>query len=346
MSGCPSRLLSGMMLITCIFAGAVIASANAPVPIGVQHGQITGNDNNQISFKVAYLPAWLNTLSGGEDPGCLTVIGISDPGIATSMAEAQAMHRATMIGALLTQATVNFNHELFSIFQEQNKDHATNMVRFARFNSLNSSPHISGSISILDSTTTVYGEKIICACFKPLKHDETSPPLTTQLDFMHIEYGKTSDFSDDKFFKLQAYNQFGNSQYTVHQTGHIAELNSGFNGNNLPFQFGYFKYLPHEKPNKPPKAQTTARLYYGLWRAFIEAFSLNISSYYQNQQTMHSNVQEAYQQQFQTMSAESAQTIISGKINGIAVGNNELYLNMNISDVQPLDYPLTISPTR
>lgn len=337
MSGCPSRLLSGMMLITCIFAANKIASANAPVPTGEQHRQITGTDNNQISLKVAYLPAWLTTLNGVEESECLIVIGISDPGIAASLAEAQAMHRATMIGALLTQAAVNFNHELFSIFQEQNKDHATNMVRFARFNSLNSYPYITGSISILDSATTVYGEKIIRACFKPHKQDEAPPTLITQLEFMHIEYGKTNNFSDDKFFKLQALNQYGNSDYTVHQTGHIAELNSSFNGADVPFQSGYFKYLPHEKTDMIPEAQTTARLYYGLWRAFIEAFSLNISSYYQNQQTMHSNVQEAYQQQFQAMSTESAQTIISGKINGIAVGNNELYLNMNISDVQPDD---------
>lgn len=292
-----------------------------------QHGYPT------YSFRYCELPQWFRFRPQTTD-SLNIIVGISDPGLADSLAVKQAMARLKMMAALNQNVHIHFNNSLFRRFVENTAalNHHTNQSKFVRFNRMHSSLELHpGELQVMDSTTTVYGERIIFAHYMPhdaaMTANHTPEKILVDIDFMAIEFSEGPVFSTDQFLHLHADIDSLSLGYTMYKSGEVAELHSSLDELKLKFPFDYYKYLLSERIS-PGEASVSAKLYYGLWKAFIESYCLALSNYHFEQNIRQQFVQDSYQEMVMSLAQEGTRVRLSPNIKWLDAGENALHLEL------------------
>lgn len=288
------------------------------------------------TFRYCELPQWFR-LSTQTTDSLNIIVGISDPGLADSLARKQAMARLKMMAALHNDVHIYFNNRLFRRFVEETTtlNHYTDQSKYVRFNRIHAALELyPGDLQLIDSTTTVYGERIIFAKYEPqtaaVVANQTPEQIRVDIDFMAIEFSDGPVFSTDQFLQLKADIDSLSMYFTMYKSGEIAELHSALNDLNLKFPFDYYKYLLSERI-EPGKASVSAKLYYGLWKAFIESHCLALSNYHFEQNIRQQFVQDTYRQMIMNLAQESARVRLASKVKWLDAGENALHLELGFT---------------
>ncbi len=315
----------GLMLYAVSFPEAGPAAGNA---------WLAAQTQPKYAVKRCELPPWFRVPPHRTDSLNL-VVGISDPGLSPAMAEQQAIARLKIMAALGNEVHIYFNNSLFRRFIEETTalNHHTDQSKFVRFSRMQAALELqAGDLQIMDSTTTVYGEKIVFAHYAPQASIQTGEQPTEQIqveiDFMAIEVSHASVFSTDQFLHLQANINNLPLAYTMYKAGEIAELISTVNGQKFPFPFDYYKYLLSERI-APAEGMVSAKLYYGLWKAFIESYCMALSNYHFEHNIRQQFVQDTYQEMIMSLSREITEVRLNPGLMILDAGENELHLQLD-----------------
>ena len=302
--------------------------------VSVSVAQINDENLSATSFT---LPAWISNFEqySAEPP---IIFGISDPGISAELAYNQAYCRALMLAKLMQGSNIGiFTTQFESMAENKRYQHLSNKSgKYLQFYRIQ--PCQNNTIPVLrliDSTTTIYGEKILRFSMHPadsVEPDAIVPDIT--IDFMNMEFNAGEDYTKDSFYAFSSNSDTCTTDYRIYKTDEISAIESNFNGIKMNFPFDYYKYLPADKEQQSenlPAFNGSAKLYYGLWKAYLEALIMAFTDYYAQSAKLQT-VQDTYNNKTLKMNQLTEKKNFTANLQALQLGQNILQLKLQFSE--------------
>lgn len=304
--------------------------------LAVPESDAQNNDKN-LSPSSFTLPAWISDFRQVSADAPL-IVGISDPGISNKLAYNQAHCRALMLAKLMNASDIGVFTTLFESMSENKRyQHLTNKsgkyLRFYRIQSCQS--NYAPALMLIDSTTTIYGEKILLFSIHPADSDRpqlATPDIT--IDFMNMEFNAGKDYTRDSFYALLSNSDTCQSEYRIYKTDEISAIESAFDDKKLDFPFDYYKYLPadnKQQSNRIPTFNGSAKLYYGLWKAYLEALVMAWTDFY-TQSVKLQTVQDTYNNKTLKLNQLTEKKRVASSLQALQLGQNVLQLQLHFNE--------------
>ena len=288
-----------------------------------------------LSTSALTLPAWISDFKQTATDVPL-VFGIADPGLSSAMAYDQAYHRALMLAKLMHKAQIGIYTSQYEALAENKayrhlSDKSAKYVRFYRIQ--NQQTNYQPMLRLVDSTSSFYGEKILLFEIHPAGADtrDTNRLAAVTIDFLNMEFNAGKDYTRDSFYAFQSADDTSTMEYLIYKTDEISAIESVYNDKKLDFPFDYYKYLPTE--NAANQHTTTvfngeAKLYYGLWKAYLEALAQAYTGFY-GQTVNLETIQDTYKDKTLKLNQLTETKSISARLSAIKIGQNELKLKLD-----------------
>ncbi len=230
-----------------------------------------GMDTKFIShLPPAELPAWMLNFDDLSANGQLVVLGISDPGLDTTLAIEQAKTRALGLLSIFGGAIVQNITDVYS----NETAHDDIVGKFSSFSKVESTISYNLSqLKIFKQGFTAYGEVVILAGFEEKGINTADIKGNVMTDYFLSEEGEYDDL-----FVYSTYNfelklrENISSEFSCHNTKKSILISSGHNDENLEFDYGRFKYyLPQEVAIAEEELlnHSYTDLSDGLWNAYF-----------------------------------------------------------------------------
>lgn len=255
--------------------------------------QVKDSSNMNKSF---YLPEWFS-FTADTNQKYIRLLGISDPGLEEKQAFEQAYFRLKALLSLMIELELSSKTEHFSRFQEEllQMNHMNRKSKFIQLNTISSRQTIfPDQIIILDTATTVFGEKLVSALYLHMPiEDDNKEDVRLSIDIFEIEYGQQQDFSIDMLIWMQCRIHDDTASYKIYKQNEIYDISSTMNNMEFIFREDYYKYY-NISDLKPELWEITTKLFYGLWKAFFENICMSVSRNILSETVMIKSVSENF----------------------------------------------------
>ena len=220
-----------------------------------------------------FLPDWLFSSSPFNDTLWI-VYGISDPALPSDLAFRQAWLRANGLLTLMLDLDLKTGNFAFENTNENKTPQFDLSVKskFTRLLDCNARKNVTlGSFILLDSATTLYGEKIIKLAFNSdSKSFQTDEPTYTEVNLIlfHNEYGENENFLNNGLLELKIWSDESSLAFKSYSQEKNTQLQSFYNDSLLCFKPDYYRYFS-PVTDSTEYASVATDLYSGLWNAYI-----------------------------------------------------------------------------
>lgn len=296
---------------------------------------VAQNKLNKLSQSSFTLPGWIGDFQQTATDVPL-VFGIADPGLSKAMAYQQAYHRALILANLMHKAQIGIYTSHFESASENKAyrhlaDKSGKYVSFYQIQNQDTSHQL--RLELRDSTSSFYGEKILLFVIHPAESDtlNTLIKTTATINFLNMEHNTAKDYTQDSFYAFESIDGTNTMEYLIYKTDEISAIESTFNGIKLDFPFNYYKYLSAEDDAKPTVFNGKAKLYYGLWKAYLEALVQAYTSFY-GQTVKVENMQDTYKDKSLKLNQLIEAKSVSATLNTFKIGQNELKVELLFRD--------------
>ena len=278
----------------------------------------------------AELPVWMLDMDGIAEAGELLLLGISDPGLDSTLAIEQAKIRALGLLSIFNGATIQNITDVYS--SEMAGDNI--IGKFSSYSKIESFLNYNLShLKIHKQGFTSYGEAIVLAGFEVRGMNTTDIKGLVVADYFLSEEGDYDDlFVYSTFnFDLKLRNNLV-SEYSCHNTRHSILISSKHYNEELDFDCGKFKYfLPQEITIAEDELlkYSYTDLGDGLWNAYLSAILRQIEM--ADKQTSEiKRMGDQYAGKFQTLTREISNLNLSFEQSGIFIRDNMLYVKLKM----------------
>lgn len=282
------------------------------------------------------LPKWITLTETTPLQNELLTIGISDPGLDQVTAFKQAEMRAKILATILSSSKISDCKEIYTN-EIEGKDNSENASKFTSFQMIKASlAYNESQFQLIDSATTLYGEKIVMMKFIPtLSNAINNEKTEVDIHVILSEYNLRSKFQENKFFqlsnKITTPSVIDEATYRLYKVDEQAEIESSMNNKTFIFKQDYFKYLLNESLDVPEYPVKT-KLYYGLWSALFESIVTQFSNFYSSAGFAAYSLGDDYSNtngtKNQTIDQQLHTIEFSGKMTRLFISENELTLQI------------------
>ena len=262
-----------------------------------------------LQVKYSSTPAWLQDQLSFDNQS-VQVIGISDPGLDSSLAMNQAIYRALFLGSLMNGSHVKNLVDYFS--REKTEGGSELTGRYADyFEFSGSSPVGVSGARVIKHAYTESGECVVIVDF-PL-YSGSSPALTFQSNGMITEFEKNSRYecnSRIEFSDNQANNEPGESfRFIFRSINGLVEHESYSQDILLPSVIAKYKYSLSGSVS-PPAGKEGTKTDRGLWDALLLSVIKEITVKIRTQSAQVQTTADNYTGNTQALDRE----IVTGKL--------------------------------
>jgi hypothetical protein len=276
----------------------------------------------------AELPEWIFDFGDFSTSGSLLVFGISDPGLDSILAIEQARVRALGLLSIFSGATIQNITDVYS----SEMTHDAIVGKFTSFSKIISPLSFRpDQLKIFKHAFNTYGEAVVIAGFEEAGINTADINGQVVADYFLSEEGEYDDlFVYSKYnFDIEG-RGFAPSAFTCSNTKKSIQINSYFDGHELVFDYGRFKYFLAQEITITEEEllnYSYAGLSDGLWNAYISAILRQIEMHEKHTSEIK-RMGDQYAGEFQTLTREISNLRLSFELSGIFVKDNLLYLKI------------------
>ncbi len=291
------------------------------------------NPNNKKSvsghnYQPCGLEAWITDFSVPDKENILLTLGISDPGLDSANATAQAVIRAKGMLALFCQTEIQNITDSYT--NEYNGSEV--LEKFTSFSKIESKKNISISgFRIYQQGFTSFGEAIVLAGIPKSAPAENNPTICTKAEYFLSEEGENDRLKMTSTYKLFVADEAGNAvDFTAHKTRKGILVNSVLNNDSLAFDYSKFRYFTETIPEIPDDElfeYSYADLTNGLWNAWFLA-SLRQIEMGEKYTSDLRKMGDLYSAKYQNLTREISENQLGFDLEKVFIRDNMIYLKL------------------
>jgi hypothetical protein len=273
---------------------------------------------------LSYIPEWL-IKPLPEPNNTISVIGISDPGIDSTLARSQAIFRALFLASLMSGSTLNnvvdnYNKDV----EDKTSEISGQYVDYFEFSS--QAPLEIDDAKVLQEQYTSSGECIVLVEYPVMTTPKQA--LAFKTTGMINEFEKDGVYEGNSRIEITGHSQ-SNSQAVEHQyisraVNGVADVESYYKGNLLTPPTAKLKYWQTDSSSQSVKIEgvKTDR---GLWNAFLTAVIKTVTLEIRTQPGELKSASDNYSGKSESLNREAMTGILTFHLDQILLYDNKLW---------------------
>ena len=277
-----------------------------------------------IPAGISAVPAWLIQPLASL-PAHLQVIGISDPGLDSSLARTQALYRALLLASLMNGSSMNNLIDLYS--QDYNIPSPQFSGQYFDYFEFTSVVNCEISdVSVLKEHFTGFGECIVLVDYRVIS--STSP------EYIFKTVGMINEFEKDGIYECNSRIESGGQseksyqkddfKYICRSVNDLVEVESYYQDKLLPVFTSKLKYRVQDTVNFTPTS-SGVKTDHGLWNALLISIIKSLTLEIRSQSAQVKSATDHYPGKTQALNREAVTGILSFHLDRIYLHDNSLW---------------------
>jgi hypothetical protein len=342
-----------LLLVTAInfFASVVVFAQISPVSdteadyhqfnqIFIKETEKSGSDSGGIKIlHPSSLPGWLYQFPA-SGIGISYALGISDPGMDTSVGFQLAVLRAKAVFAILHQSRVTSIIDNFSNEESQSRTDDF-ITKYENLYNIESSFIVGNTqFEIINRHFTSFGEAIVLMKFTEKPDEEAiADTIRVLATAYQVERQKQNTFESEDRYEislnlLSLVNNTGQDgfHYLFKSVNNLVEIESSFGSGKHNFPYTVFRYTDNTDSSAPvPEHLNFQKLNYGLWKSYFQLVIQKIALLSHPLSGNLKQVGDEYTSRNQNLSREITEALPSFIIKRICIRDNCLAMDLDYS---------------